>query len=197
MSYEQFSANSDRNPWGLVRYAKTKLLSSDCTVHDREKLNLLIEELIQRKVVNPHAPRVKYDPRDVQDVISDFLTELFVHSRKLFESTLGYTDSWVVQFVMTVPSIWSPQSSRVLQDAMAASIVSSGFGTLGQGCIDNLIILKEPEAAAFYLMRSDKRLIVSCRDFRIEFGLKLILGRRNFCTTRLWWRHSRYGCLHR
>jgi len=162
--YQQYLANSERDTWGLVKYAKTKLLDTQYTRHERQALEPVIDQLIKKKIIRPHAPKGSPDPRNVADVITDFLTRAFIHTKRQFEALQVPLAGSIIQFVMTVPTIWSPQSSRILQDSIAASIRASGFGTLDQECVDNLIIISEPEAAATYLMASNKTILVCPLD---------------------------------
>jgi len=151
----------------LVKYAKTILLDTQYTHQDRQILEPLIDELIGKKIIRIHAPKGSSDPRNVADIITDFLTRAFIHARRQLEAMQVFATGCIIQFVMTVPTIWKPQSSRILQDSIAASIKASGFGTLDQGCVDNLIIISEPEAAATYLMSSSKTMLVRLQKFKL------------------------------
>jgi hypothetical protein len=161
VSYQQYVANTTRNPLGLVKCAKSKLLGTEYTEEDRTRIVPILDELIRRNIIQRYGEKPGvFDPQDVQDVITDFLTQLFIHTKNQLIILHGFSDACSVQFVMTVPTIWSPQSSRILQTCMESAIRASGFGRLGHGCIDNLFIISEPEAAATYLMAATKTMLV-------------------------------------
>lgn len=158
--YQQYSANTARDPLGLVKRPKTLLLDTAYTQQDRTKLLPVIGELMRRNVIRRKGVKGEYNTHDVEDIITDFLTEVFLHTKAQLRILDGFTDKCPVQFVMTVPTFWSPQSSRILQNCMSRAIKASKFGSLGHGCVDNLFIISEPEAAATYLMAAAGNVMV-------------------------------------
>ena len=111
------------------------------------RLRPRLNHLIERGIIQKYGRRHTQNPRDVQDTISDFLVEVFRHTKQELIEKKGLREQSKVSFVLTVPVIWSPRSSRVLQYAVDAAIRATGFGTLGHGSADNLFIIAEPEAA--------------------------------------------------
>ncbi|PVH73657.1 hypothetical protein DL98DRAFT_594843 [Cadophora sp. DSE1049] len=91
-------------------------------------------------------------PEDVMDVMIDFLVKVFGHPKQQLIEREGYTPDCPVSFALTVPTIWSARTSRVLQAAVQAAIKSTEFGTLVNGSVENIFIVAEPEAAATFLL---------------------------------------------
>lgn len=82
-----------------------------------------------------------------KDVITDFMVKILEHTRKQLETLENYnSNNCSVSFALTVPTIWSARSSRILQFALEDAIKTTGFGNLTQGSVDNLFVVSEPEA---------------------------------------------------
>jgi len=140
--YQRYVANTSRSPIGLVQHAKSKLLETPYTKQDRKVLGPVIDELIRRNIIRKFGKKnTPSDPRDIQDVITDFLIKILAHTKEQLELLEDFSNLCEVQFVLTVPTIWSPQSSRVLQTAMEAAVWATKFGALNHGGIDNLFII--------------------------------------------------------
>lgn len=136
----------------LLRIRKSK---------DRTRTGHTLDRLIQNNIIRRYGKEGTFDPRDTTDVIADYLTQVFLHTKHQLKILHDYTETWPVQFVLTVPVIWSGQSSRILQKCMERAIRASGFGKLNKHeCIDNLIIILEPEAAVTYFMAKTKYMLV-------------------------------------
>ena len=158
--YQRYRASTDRDENRLIERPKLMLVNSKHTRDDRERLRPRLDHLIEAGIIRKHGKNVP-DVRDVQDVITDFLIEVFKHTMQQLVENEGFTQDSLVSFVLTVPVIWSPRSSRVLQEAVEAAIEATGFGTLGHGSVDNLFIIAEPEAAATFLLGSSHDMLVS------------------------------------
>ena len=161
VSYQQYTANTSRSSKGRVKCSKSWLLDTVYTKDDRKILGPILDGLIDRNIIRKFGNKKSPDLQDVTDVIADFLTSVYKHFKERMIILYGFSDQWLVDFVATVPTIWSPKASRVLQTAMAAAIQRSGVGNLGNGSIDNLFIISEPEAAATYLLATSNTVMVS------------------------------------
>lgn len=88
-------------------------------------------------------------PRDMQatDVVQDYLTALYKHIMttlyRRFER--GVMAATRVDFVLTVPAIWSDAAKQKTRTAAVAA---------GMGNEHNLELLSEPESAALYTIKS-------------------------------------------
>ncbi|KAH7305661.1 hypothetical protein BKA65DRAFT_520707 [Rhexocercosporidium sp. MPI-PUGE-AT-0058] len=157
--YQRYRANTDRAEIRRIERPKLMLVHTHHTKDDRDRLRPRLDHLIKQGLIQKYGKRRIPTPRDVQDVISDFLVEVFYHTKQQLIEIEGLTEASKVSFVLTVPVIWSPKSSRILQYAVEAAIRITGFGTLGHGSVDNLFIITEPEAAATHLLGSSHDMI--------------------------------------
>ena len=154
--------NTNRDQLGLIKHAKSNLLTSAYTVQDRTILGPKLDAMISKGIVRKYGKRSSpIGPRDTQDVIADFLTEVFEHTKNQLSLLHGFSNQCPVQFVLTVPTIWSPQSSRILQAAMQDALRATEFGIESKGAIENLFIISEPEAAATYIIKASAKVLVS------------------------------------
>lgn len=150
-----------------IERSKSMLVRSSYTQDDRDVLRASLDHLLELQLIRKYGKKEVPIPRDIQDVISDFLTEVLTHTGQQLAQFAGLTKKCPVSFVITVPVIWSPHSSRVFQCAMEDAIQHSGFGDLRHGKIDNLYITTEPEAAATYLLATADNILVSCPHSRL------------------------------
>ncbi|PVH73664.1 hypothetical protein DL98DRAFT_430923 [Cadophora sp. DSE1049] len=157
--YQRYRANTTRDELHHIERPKLMLVTTPHTKEDRARLRPRLDHLIERGIIQKYGRRHTPNPRDVQDAISDFLAEVFRHTKQELIANEGLREASKVSFVLTVPVIWSPRSSRILQYAVEAAIRATGFGTLGHGSADNLFIIAEPEAAATYLLGSSHDMI--------------------------------------
>jgi len=95
------------------------------------------------------------------DVIVDFLHSLLRHARSEIESA-GFDDSYKTEMVMCVPAIWTQKACRDMQGALAKAMELAGFPGVdtNHGHIDNLFIVSEPEAAAAFVLTSEREISV-------------------------------------
>jgi len=96
------------------------------------------------------------------DVISDYLEQLFKHTKNELRRLNEYSDSTRVEFVLCVPAVWPSRACRVMQAAMSTAAKRSEFGNLVNGSLDNLFIISEPEAAAACVLAEDNNDIYVC-----------------------------------
>jgi hypothetical protein len=153
--------NAARDPGLRIERSKSMLVRSPFTQEDRIALRSRLDNMLKAGLIRRFGKKGVQQVSDVQDVIADFLTEVLRHTGRQLAEHAGFTSECPVSFVITVPVIWCPNSSRIFQYAMEEAIRESGFGTLGNGSIDNLFITTEPEAAATYLMENSKYMTVS------------------------------------
>ncbi|KAI9795467.1 MAG: hypothetical protein M1835_005699 [Candelina submexicana] len=88
----------------------------------------------------------KYD-RNVMDAVSDYLTQLYIHTmdtltRRYGESFMSITK---VEFVLTVPAVWSDAAKNATLQAAERA---------GMGSRHDLRLISEPEAAAVYTLKA-------------------------------------------
>jgi len=161
----RYLENITRDPYFRLERMKSMLVRSEYLHDDRLTLRARLDFLIDRQLIRKYGKKQVPTLRDVQDPISDFLTQVLKHTGQQLTIHEGLTSLCPILFVATVPAIWSPLASRVLQYSMEYAIRNSGFGTtLGSGSIDNLYITTEPQAAATYLLASSKGTIMVSRD---------------------------------
>jgi len=188
---ERYLEVTNRDAHTRIERCKSMLVRSKYTQGDRDVLRASLNHLLELKVIRKYGKLHVPIPRDIQDVISDFLTPVLAHTGQQLIQFAGLTEQCPVSFVITVPVIWSPHSSRVFQYAMEDAIRHSGFGDLRDGQIDNLYITTEPEAAATYLLATANNLLVSYPS-SILIGIKILITiawRYHHCS-RLWrWNH--------
>jgi hypothetical protein len=161
--YQRYRTNTIRDERLHVERPKLMLVNSKFTLEDRTRLQPCLDHLIKNGIIRKYGKRdlTAHDVRDVQDTITDFLIEVFLHTKQQLEEIEGLTEDSQVAFALTVPVIWSSRASRVLQYAVEAAIKATGFGTMKNGSVDNLFLVPEPEAAATYLLGSSHDMLVS------------------------------------
>jgi hypothetical protein len=135
------------------------MLGTGYTVGDRIGLRRKLTELIKRGIIRKYGKRNKPDVRDIRDVITDFLVKIFEHTKNELAREEGYTENCAVEFVVTVPTIWSQKSSRILQKCVEAAIQVTKFGALANGSVDNLFIIPEPEAGLTWLLQTTSAVV--------------------------------------
>jgi hypothetical protein len=133
------------------RIARSKLLldRSTKTQKVRDQLRPILTRLKRSKKI-----------REDEDVIADYLTQLFLHTKEQLRSS-GISNASPIEHVLCVPVVWKPQALRKMQKAMATAIRKSEFGS-----IDNLFLVSEAEAAAAYVLGKSDEVQVSehCRQ---------------------------------
>ncbi|KAI9650554.1 hypothetical protein NHQ30_000571 [Ciborinia camelliae] len=155
--YQMYKANSTRSQRRLVKRAKLMLVETEYTNEDRKGLRGTFTGLLKEGIIRRHGKRSKTEPDmwDAVDPISDYLVKVLQHTKEQLKLH-GFTDKTPVDFVMTVPTVWSPEASRVLQASVKAAIQATTFGKPGGTTADNVFLISEPEAAATFLLESSE-----------------------------------------
>jgi hypothetical protein len=153
VALKRYQENLNRNPKLLVQRPKLMMLDTDYTEGDRKGLRRQVTDLIKRGIIRKYGKRSEPDVRDIRDVITDFLVKVFEHTKNELAREEGYTEHCAVEFVVTVPTVWSQEASRILQKCMEAAIQAAKFGVLANGSLDNLFIIPEPEAGLTWLLQ--------------------------------------------
>ncbi|ESZ92420.1 hypothetical protein SBOR_7179 [Sclerotinia borealis F-4128] len=156
--YQLYNAHSARSQRRLVKRAKLMLVQTEYTNEDRKGLRGTFTGLLREGIIRRHGKRSKAesDMWDAVDPISDYLVKILQHTKEQLKLLRGFTDQTTVDFVMTVPTVWSPEASRVLQTSVKAAILATTFGTPGGTTADNIFIISEPEAAATFLLENSE-----------------------------------------
>jgi len=94
------------------------------------------------------------------DFITDFLTCLFKHIKTELQNKHDLQDDEPVEMVLCVPVIWSCKARRDMHAAMAVAMKNSELGTTRSGCVEDLFIVSEPEAAAAYVLDEEYDIMV-------------------------------------
>jgi hypothetical protein len=180
--------NIRRNRDMLIALPKLQLVDTSYTQEVRDNLRPLLARLIKRRTISK-----------LEDVFTDFMAKIFQHTKAELVAHHEYQPHFSVEFVVTVPTIWSQKSSRILQTAIESAMKISGFGILENGSVNNLYIISEPEAAAIYVLAASSDIIVSrilCLeplDCSFECVIDLFQAKRDFCSLRLWgWNCGRH-----
>lgn len=95
-----------------------------------------------------------------EDVITDYLTQLFKHAKEQLSSLYNLDDSCTVEHVLCVPNTWSPRALRIMQECIQTATRVSALGSL-----NNLFIVSEPEAAATFVLERTDLINVRCIQF--------------------------------
>ncbi|PMD44863.1 hypothetical protein L207DRAFT_240865 [Hyaloscypha variabilis F] len=127
------------------RMSRFKLLLDESNLTKKVRVDLKpnLKELKRKKII-----KIK------EDVIADYLKYLLSHVKNELNRDYGFSKTCPVEFVLCVPSTWTPKAGRIMQKSLEIAIRESGFGNLENDSIDNLFIVSEPEAAAAYLLAS-------------------------------------------
>jgi hypothetical protein len=152
------------------RMSRFKLLldERDLTKKVRVDLETNWKELKRKKII-----------KNKEDVIADYLKYLLSHARSELTRDHGFSDTCLVEFVLCVPSIWTPKANRIMQKSLEIAIRESGFGSLENGSVDNLFIVSEPDAAAAYALANTTAVLVSREPFPVTSFNNI-----NFCSLR-------------
>ncbi|TAQ88600.1 hypothetical protein B7494_g3060 [Chlorociboria aeruginascens] len=141
-----------RSSLRLIKRAKLMLVDTSYTGEEKVRLRRKIDQLVKQGMILNYSMKDKPDSRDVIDIITDFLVKALGHTKKQLELLEGLTDKCEVEYALTVPAVWTPEASRILQTATRAAIRATGFGNSKDGIVDDIFIVSEPEAAATFLL---------------------------------------------
>lgn len=173
--YQMYKANSTRSQRRLVKRAKLMLVETEYTNEDRKVLRGTLTGLLKEGIIRRHGKRSKAEPDmwDAIDPISDYLVKVLQHTKEQLKLLHRFTDQTPVDFVMTVPTVWSPEASRVLQTSVKAAVQATTFGKPGGTTADNIFLISEPEAAATFLLESSED--ISVRSFYLISVIESLL----------------------
>lgn len=132
---------------GTRRLTRFKLMldeKSEETEAVRAELSLVLKNLKRSRLIKQDT-----------DVISDYLEQLFKHTKDELQRLNEYSVNIPIEFVLCVPAVWPSRACRVMQAAMSAAAKRSELGSLVDGSLDNLFIISEPEAAAACVLAED------------------------------------------
>jgi hypothetical protein len=163
VSRKQYTENSARDPMTLAKRFKLYLVDTKYTEQERGHLNKLLQHLRDHGIIRKFGSKTAPDERDVSDLITDFLVKVLEHSKSELSRLHGFSDNSHVEFALTVPTAWSPSSSRVLQVALQTAVKAVKFGEIAEQEIIVPYIISEPEAAATYMLAGNNDVLVrSC-----------------------------------
>lgn len=132
---------------GTRRITRFKLMldeKSDETKDIRAELLPVLKNLKRSRLIKHNT-----------DVISDYLEQLFKHTKTELRKLNEYSVNIPIEFVLCVPAVWPSKACRAMQAAMSDAAKRSELGNLVNGSLDNLFIISEPEAAAACVLAED------------------------------------------
>ncbi|KAF7929793.1 hypothetical protein EAE99_004697 [Botrytis elliptica] len=150
--HKQYRENISRNTETRVKRSKLHLVPTAYTHDDRIELLRSIEILIENGIIRKHGSKNEPDARDVLDIFTDFLVKVLNHTKEQLIQLHNFSSQSVVEFALTVPTIWSPNASRILQTALQNAARLVKFGNISPKKAVVPYIVSEPEAAAIYML---------------------------------------------
>ncbi|APA11404.1 hypothetical protein sscle_07g061740 [Sclerotinia sclerotiorum 1980 UF-70] len=153
--HQQYRENISRDTRTRVKRSKLWLVQTPYTREDRIELVHIIEYLIENYFIRKHGLKDEPDVRDVLDTFIDFLVKVLHHTKEQLTQLHNFSHSSVVEFSLTVPTIWSPKASRILQNALQTAARVTKFGDMSTKKAVIPYTVSEPEAAAIYMLARD------------------------------------------
>lgn len=103
------------------------------------------------------AAQLRKCDKTVMDGVSDYLTQLYKHTMETLTRRYGegFMATTKVQFVLTVPAVWSDSAKNATLQAAEKA---------GMGSRHELKIISEPEAAAIYTLKTVQSASVKAGD---------------------------------
>ncbi|KAF7955544.1 hypothetical protein EAE96_004470 [Botrytis aclada] len=150
--HQQYIENISRNTATRVKRSKLHLVPTAYTHDDRVELLRSMEILIDNGIIRKHGSKDEPDARDVLDIFTDFLVKVLNHTKEQLTQLHNFSSHSVVEFALTVPIIWSPNASRILQNALQTAARLVKFGNISMKKVVVPYIVSEPEAAAIYML---------------------------------------------
>ncbi|TGO50521.1 hypothetical protein BOTNAR_0390g00090 [Botryotinia narcissicola] len=150
--HQQYRENISRNTGNRVKRSKLHLVPTAYTHDDRVELLRSMEILIENGIIRKHGSKDEPDARDVLDIFTDFLVKVLNHTKDQLIQLHNFSSQSVVEFALTVPTIWSPNASRILQTALQTAARLVKFGHISTKKVVIPYIVSEPEAAALYML---------------------------------------------
>ena len=99
------------------------------------------------------------------DVITAYLLQLFLHTKRELQAWHDFTDRTPIEFVLCVPAVWPSKACRIMQSAMSVAAQKSGLRSSYNADLSNLFIISEPEAAAACVLEENQNDIFVCSVF--------------------------------
>jgi len=137
---------------GTKRITRFKLIldkKNELTSHVREEIGPILKHLKKSKLI-----------KNDSDIISDYLTQLFVHTKNTLQQRDDFNATSLTEIVLCVPATWPAEACRVMQTAMSIAAKNSGLGKLENGSLSNIFIVSEPEAAAACVLAEHSQSII-------------------------------------
>ncbi|KAE8452609.1 hypothetical protein EG329_013868 [Mollisiaceae sp. DMI_Dod_QoI] len=138
------SPDMDRKKYNCIARSKLLLDKSERTQSVRDQLKPILERLKNGK--NKGKRIIQRD----EDVIADYLTQLFRHTKKELEK-IGIPGDSEFEHVLCVPAIWDADACREMQNSVAVAIQATGLGSM-----DDFFLVSEPEAAAAFVLAGQR-----------------------------------------
>lgn len=159
--HQQYRENISRDTGTRVKRSKLHLVPTAYTYDDRVELLRSMEILIDNGIIRKHGSKDEPDARDVLDIFTDFLVKVLNHTKDQLTQLHNFSSQSVVEFALTVPTIWSPNASRILQTALQTAARLVKFGNISTKKVVIPYIVSEPEAAATYMLAGNSSVHVS------------------------------------
>ena len=107
------------------------------------------------------AAQLKRCDRTVMDAVTDYLTKIYEHTMETLTRRYGesFMSTTKVSFVLTVPAVWSDTAKNATLQAAEKA---------GMGSRHELKMISEPEAAAFYTLKT-------MQSNRLEVGANFVV----------------------
>ncbi|KAE9373611.1 hypothetical protein N431DRAFT_231547 [Stipitochalara longipes BDJ] len=170
VSLKRYQALITRDTSLLVQRPKLMLLGTAYTEGDRKALRNQITRLVNHGIIRKYGKKREPDIRDIRDVITDFLIKVFQHTKNYLGRREGYFKGCPVEFVITVPTVWTQEASRILQFSVEAAIKATEFGCLKNGSVDNLFLIPEPEAGLTWLLQFTRAIVTGETVISLDAG---------------------------
>jgi hypothetical protein len=135
------STSSQNIKWGFqFRPEETRLRCIKLFLDKSQKLPHFVSPL-------ETALQLRKFDKTVMEAVSDYLTQIYKHTMETLTKRYGKTfmSQTKVQFVLTVPAVWSDSA----KDATLKAAEKAGLGSRHE-----LQLISEPEAAAVYTLKA-------------------------------------------
>ncbi|KAK6353138.1 hypothetical protein TWF696_005128 [Orbilia brochopaga] len=134
----------------IARYVWTKLLlNSPSTANNGANMSA-DPTFANKPTLKPPSGYMVLPPgKEAVDVVADYLSGVYEHifDRLYKHHPKEYIEVTPIEFILTVPAIWSDKARNLTKDAAKRA----GFGSRKD---DRIRLVSEPEAAAIYTIRS-------------------------------------------
>jgi hypothetical protein len=102
--------------------------------------------------------------------MTDFLIKIFEQTKNYLAREESYAKDCPVELVITLPTIWSQEASRILQFCVEAVIQATEFGSLKNESVDNLFHHRNVCSSQPYVSREQRRLCSGLAQARLSSG---------------------------